>query len=86
MIYNHFIFWYNLFIISEVRTMSKLTQEKIEVLFSKIIFSSNDFIVRAGKPDGKNNRKLVKAYYRKLGQDLLNDVMEISKDLEEIAQ
>ena len=65
---------------------SEEKQEKIEVLFSKKIFSSNDFIVRAGKPDGKNNRKLVKAYYRKLGQDLLNDVMEISKDLEEIAQ
>ena len=32
MIYNHFIFWYNLFIISEVRAMSKLTQEKIDVL------------------------------------------------------
>ena len=42
--------------------------------------------VRAGKPDGKNNRNLVKAYYRKLGQDLLNDVMQISKELEEIAQ
>ena len=32
MIYNPFIFWYNLFIISEVRAMSKLTQEKIDVL------------------------------------------------------
>ena len=61
-------------------------QEKIEVLFSKIIYSCNDFIIRAGKPDGKNNRQLVKAYYRKLGQDLLNDVLEISKDLEDIAQ
>ena len=46
--------------------------------------SSNDFIIRAGKPDGKDNPKLVKAYYRKLGQDLLNDVMSISKELEEL--
>ena len=60
--------------------------EKIEVLFNKIFLSSNDFIIRAGKPDGKDNPKLVKAYYRKLGQDLLNDVMSISKELEELSE
>ena len=58
--------------------------EKIEILFNKIFLSSNDFITRAGKPDGKDNPQLVKAYYRKLGQDLLNDVMSISKELEEL--
>ena len=60
--------------------------EKIEVLFNKIFLSSNDFIIRAGKPDGKDNPKLVEAYYRKLGQELLNDVMSISKELEELSE
>jgi hypothetical protein len=60
--------------------------DKVEVLFNKIFLSSNDFITRAGKPDGKDNPKLVKAYYRKLGQDLLNDVMSISKELEELSE
>lgn len=62
----------------------KENHDKIEVLFNKIFLSSNDFIIRAGKPDGKDNPKLVKAYYKKLGQDLLNDVMGISKELEEL--
>ena len=62
----------------------KENHDKIEVLFNKIFLSSNDFIIRAGKPDGKDNPKLVKAYYKKLGQDLLNDVMGISKELDEL--
>ena len=62
----------------------KENHDKLEVLFNKIFLSSNDFIIRAGKPDGKDNPKLVKAYYKKLGQDLLNDVMGISKELEEL--
>lgn len=62
----------------------KENHDKIEVLFNKIFLSSNDFIIRAGKPDGKDNPKLVKAYYKKLGQDLLNDVMGISKELEDL--
>ncbi|MBR3872027.1 MAG: hypothetical protein IKJ22_04795 [Paludibacteraceae bacterium] len=62
----------------------KENHDKIEVLFNKIFLSSNDFIIRTGKPDGKDNPKLVKAYYKKLGQDLLNDVMGISKELEEL--
>lgn len=62
----------------------KDNHEKLELLFNKIFSNCNEFINRAGKADGKDNPKLVKAYYKKLGQDLFNDVMAISKELEEL--
>jgi hypothetical protein len=62
----------------------KDNHEKFETLFNKIFSNCNELIKRAGTPDGKDNPKLVKAYYKKLGQDLLNDVMTISNELEEL--
>ena len=47
--------------------MSKdIENEKIDTLVVSIMALNKEFILRANRPDGKENPKLVKAYFRKL--------------------
>ncbi len=64
----------------------KCNQEKADALVSKIVANSYNFVKRAGRYDAKNNPKLVKAYYKKLGEDLLQDVLGIGKELEGLSK
>ena len=50
--------------------MSKdIENEKIDLLVIDIMALNKEFILRANRPDGKENPKLVKAYFRKLFAD-----------------
>ncbi len=50
--------------------MSKdIEDTKIEALVIEIMALNNEFILRANRPDGKENPTLVKAYFRKLFSD-----------------
>ncbi|MEI8085549.1 MAG: hypothetical protein WCG93_04960 [Paludibacter sp.] len=50
--------------------MSKdIENEKIDTLVIDIMALNKEFILRANRPDGKDNPKLVKAYFRKLFAD-----------------
>ncbi|MEI7501864.1 MAG: hypothetical protein WCJ61_01125 [Paludibacter sp.] len=50
--------------------MSKdIENEKIDTLVVDIMALNKEFILRANCPDGKDNPKLVKAYFRKLFTD-----------------
>jgi hypothetical protein len=60
--------------------------EKADALIDKIATNCIQFIKRAGRYDAKNNPALVKAYYKKLGADLLQDVLNIGKELEELSK
>lgn len=64
----------------------KCDQTKADALVSKIVANSYEFTQRAGHYDGKDNPKLVKAYYKKLGEDLLQDVLSIGKEIEELSK
>ncbi len=64
----------------------KCDQEKADALVSKIVINSYEFVKRAGRYDAKNNPKLVKAYYKKLGEDLLQDVLSIGKEIEGLSK
>jgi hypothetical protein len=47
-------------------------EEEILELFSDIAIFHNDLISRSNHPDGKDNPKIVSAYYKKIMVDLLN--------------
>ena len=59
-------------------------QEKAEALMSRIIDMQTDFVLRAGSPDAKYNKVLVKEYYRKLYVDLQTEIDAIAQEIAEL--
>lgn len=57
-----------------------------EALMSRIIEMEDSFIRRANRPDAKNNKTLVKEYYRKLLVDLQTEANAIGKELEKLTK
>lgn len=60
-------------------------QEKADVVMGRILDMQDSFIARAGRPDGKDNKALVKAYYRKLRADLQEEVDAIANQIGELS-
>ncbi|MBN2765701.1 MAG: hypothetical protein JXR27_04950 [Paludibacteraceae bacterium] len=60
----------------------KTDESKVEALSVEIADLNDNFILRAGRPDGKNNNKIVKAYYRKLFSDWQTSVDAIVKKMD----
>lgn len=60
--------------------------EKAEAVMSRILDMQDDFIRRASCPDGKDNRTLVKEYYRKLFVDLQTEVDAIGAEIEALSK
>lgn len=61
-----------------------VNQEKAEALMSRIIDVQTDFVLRAGSPDAKHNKTLVKEYYRKLYVDLQTEIDAIAQEIAEL--
>lgn len=57
---------------------------KADSIMSRILDMQDNFICRAGNPDGKDNAKLVKAYYKKLREDLQKEVDAIAVGIGEL--
>lgn len=60
--------------------------EKAEVLMTRILDMQEDFVRRAGHPGGKDNKALVKAYYKKLEADLQAEVDAIVAEIEALSK
>lgn len=58
--------------------------ELVENISVTIMKTSKEFILRANRPDGKNNPKIVKAYYKKLFADWQTEMNKIIADMEKI--
>lgn len=61
-------------------------QEKSDILMSRILDMQDSFIVRAGHPDGKDNKPLIREYYRKLRSDLQAEVDAIALEIDELSK
>lgn len=61
-------------------------EEKADVLLTRILDMQDEFIRRAGSPDGKDNKMLVKEYYRKLRVDLQTEVNAIANEIGELSK
>lgn len=65
--------------------MSKdIENEKIESLVVEIMALKKEFILRANRPDGKENPQLVKAYFRKLFSDWKKVMENTIKSIENL--
>lgn len=53
-------------------------------IMTRILDMQDNFICRAGKPDGKDNTKLVKTYYKKLREDLQKEINAIAAEIGEL--
>lgn len=56
-------------------------QAPVEELMDDIMIWTDDSLRRAAHPDGKDNPKLVKTYYRKLREDLAEKFFELDERL-----
>ena len=66
--------------------MPMVEEEKADVLLTRILDMQDEFIRRAGSPDGKDNKTLVKEYYRKLRVDLQTEVNAIANEIGELSK
>jgi len=62
----------------------KPDDKKASELIKKISDNYVDFVNRVSHTDGKQNKKLVKAYYKELWDAVLKDVLSISEEIEKL--
>lgn len=62
----------------------EINQEKADALMTRILDMQDNFICRAGRPDGKDNKALVKEYYKKLRSDLQTEIDSIATEIGEL--
>ncbi len=64
------------------RSFTKIEEaEPLEQLMDELIVWTDDTIRRIAHPDGKDNPKLVKAYYRKLRSEIEERAVGVSEEL-----
>lgn len=56
-------------------------EDKADALMARILDMQDEFIRRAGSPDAKENKTLVKEYYRKLRVDLQTEVNAVADEI-----
>lgn len=59
-------------------------EEKVLVIIQDAVSLHNNMIDRACHPDGKDNPKLVREFYRQLKKDFIQGLDECYKKLEEL--
>jgi hypothetical protein len=59
---------------------------KSDELLERIQKMEDEFVLRAAKPDAKENKKLIKAYYRKLEADLQQSIDSIVSDIQTLSK
>ncbi|MBP3519050.1 MAG: hypothetical protein J6K31_11770 [Parabacteroides sp.] len=60
--------------------------EKADVVMARILDMQDEFVRRANHPDGKENKKRVKEYYRKLRADLQTEINAIATEIGELSK
>ena len=67
------------FVYSNVHPENKT--DELSILISDAVEFRNDLIARVNNPDGKDNPKIVKAYYKTVEKDLLTGVDKLFERL-----
>ena len=63
-----------------------IDHEKADALMGRILDMQDSFTLRAGNPDGKDNPKRVKEYYKRLGADLRKEIATIITEIEALGK
>jgi len=69
---------------SAYQASEKSDDKAASALLKKISDSFSEFKKRASHTDGKGNKKIVKAYYKKLWDDVLKDILALSEATEKL--
>ena len=67
------------FVYSGVHPYNKT--DEVSAIITDAVNFRNDLIARVNNPDGKDNPKIVKAFYKSVGKDLLSGVDKLFKRL-----
>lgn len=59
----------------------KVDEKKVDDLVVKIMTLTREYILRANRPDGKDNPKLIKAYFKKLFSDWQTAMDQVIKEI-----
>ena len=59
---------------------------KADVVMARILDMQDEYVRRANRPDGKDNKKRVKEYYRKLRADLQKEINAIATEIGELSK
>ncbi|HZK68154.1 MAG TPA: hypothetical protein VFC36_01005 [Paludibacter sp.] len=65
-------------------TTKEIDAEKVDAVSVVVMALSREYILRSNRPDGKDNPKLVKAYYRKMFIDWQLAIQGVIKEIESI--
>ena len=60
--------------------------EELSAIISDAVELRNDLIARVNNPDGKDNPKIVKSYYKLVGKDLLSGADKLFSRLSELTK
>ena len=60
--------------------------DEISAIISDAVNFRNDLIARVNNPDGANNPKIIKAYYKSVEKDLLQGVDKLFSRLSEMTK
>lgn len=66
--------------------IKEVDKDAAETIMARIVDMEESFISRANHPDAKDNKTLVKEYYRKLLVDLQTETNAIGKELEKLTK
>jgi hypothetical protein len=67
------------FVYSNIHPDNK--SDELSTLISDAVEFRNDLIARVNNPDGKDNPKIIKAYYKTVGKDLITGVDKLFERL-----
>ena len=65
-------------------TLKEVEESKIDSIVEEISNVAQEFILRTNTPDGKENPKISKAYFRKLYADWQKSIQKIIEDIDKI--
>jgi hypothetical protein len=71
------------FVFSNVHPEDK--SDELSTIISDAVAFRNDLIARVNNPDGKDNPKIVKAYYKAVSKDLLSGVDKLFERLSSLS-
>ncbi len=64
--------------------LKEIEESKIDSIVEEISNTAHEFILRTNTPDGKENPKVSKAYFRKLYADWQKFIQKIVEDIDKI--
>lgn len=74
-------------LVAEIYILSffkEVKEEKLNEVVDKALVMNEEFVSRVNHVDGKNDSKVVRAYFKKLREDWTNAIQEIVKEVEKL--